>query len=163
MSRPQVQTIPMPTGNSHSSIGDGSVSGAGNVADASQTMKPARPSRKKQASDVGGGETSKSSGGRRRADAAHELAAQLTSLRDTVHLMVQRYELNVGGSLDALIERAQGGNAELEGKPRLPTLRQIAAARKVMEELQLKPGKGRSKDFGRVERAVEALEDVLES
>lgn len=84
-------------------------------------------------------------------------------LRSLMRTMLRRYELDVGGRIEALIERADGGDAALEERPRLPTLRQTAAARQVLGELRLKPEKGRSKDFGRLERGVAALHELLES
>lgn len=104
----------------------------------------------------------KARSGRRRMEAAHELATELQALRSALQVMLRRYELNVGGQLDALIERAQGGDTELEEKPRLPTLRQMEAARQALSDLNLKPEKGRAKEFGRLERAVAALDDLLE-
>lgn len=97
--------------------------------------------------------------GRRRAELNEEVLAELAGLSASLDEMIQRYELRVRGRITELVQSLQGDGA-LEQKPRhLP----VRIAQDLLAEIRaarVKPGKGRGKDFVRLQRLIRRLRDI---
>lgn len=96
-----------------------------------------------------------------RSAAAQEVAAELTALRSGLQQMTERYQMRVGGQLENLL-RTVSGEATLDPRVRLPTLKQTKALRSAIAMTELKPQKGRAKDFARLQELVAQLSEIME-
>lgn len=93
--------------------------------------------------------------GRKAADIelAHQIAGFLEELKHCLDAAIMRYSDRVGGELDRVGKELAG-----ETPPSGKVLRRI---RTRLEEVRLKPHKGRVKDFVRLEDLAEDLNDLL--
>ena len=96
-----------------------------------------------------------------RTAAAHEAAAELAALRSALQQMTERYQVRVGGQLENLL-RSVSGEATLDPRVRLPTLKQTKELRAAVATVELKPQKGRAKDFARLQELVAQLSEIME-
>lgn len=97
----------------------------------------------------------------RRVKAAAQLGRDISTLRSAMNDMLARYALRVGGRLEELAQ-SLAGDGTLDQPPRLPTLRQLAAAQRILEGHGVKPKKARAKDFARLEELTAGLLDVFD-
>lgn len=89
-----------------------------------------------------------------------ELAQELDGLRETLSEMVEGYRFKVEGQLAELSAAARGAS-NAAGQP---ALLRVSAAEKMLgsiKKTELKPKKGRAKDFQRLETLVEELAALL--
>lgn len=96
----------------------------------------------------------------KRARIGEELAQELDGLRETLAEMVESYRFRVEGQLAELAAAARG-TADTTGQS--APLR-VSAAEKMLgsiKKTELKPKKGRAKDFQRLETLVEDLVALL--
>lgn len=96
----------------------------------------------------------------KRARVGEELARELDGLRETLAEMVEGYRFKVEGQLAELASLARG-SSNAAGQP--ASLR-LSAAEKMLSSIrktELKPKKGRAKDFQRLETLVEELAALL--
>lgn len=90
-----------------------------------------------------------------------DLQFELTTLRQTVSEMLNRYQLKLDAELVQLAEATTNGGAD-DGQHRLP----ITVAETMLKQirgLEVKPAKGRAKDFQRVQELVGSLIEQLPS
>lgn len=91
-----------------------------------------------------------------------DLQLEIQTLRQTIHEMLNRYKLKVDAELVQLAE-ATSGNGVLEEKGhRLPTATAESMLKQI-RDLEIKPAKGRAKDFQRVQELVGTLVEMLPS
>ena len=96
----------------------------------------------------------------KRERAGEELAQELEGLRETLSDMVESYRLKVEGQL-AEIAAAARGTTRFGGDS---TALRLSVAEKMLgriRKMELKPKKGRAKDFQRLETLVEELAALL--
>lgn len=90
-------------------------------------------------------------------DLQHELAA----LRQTVDEMLDRYKLKLDAELVQLSDATSTNGAFEEGKKRRLPIATAEAMLKQIRELEIKPAKGRAKDFQRIQNLVGELIEKL--
>lgn len=96
----------------------------------------------------------------KRARVGEELAQELEGLRETLSEMVEGYRFKVEGQLAELAAAARGTTNTAGESAAL----RLSAAEKMLASIkktELKPKKGRAKDFQRLESLVEELAALL--
>jgi hypothetical protein len=96
---------------------------------------------------------------KRRAEVNMQLLQELAALRNSVDEMVERYAIRVNGQISELMQLIQG-DGEVGEAPNMLTLKTAQAMRDALNDVQLKPGKGRGKDFVRIQRLVSRLRTI---
>ncbi len=94
--------------------------------------------------------------GKRRAELNARVVQDLEALRRSVDEMAEHYRVRVGGLIADLMQQIQGDETLAQDARPLP----VKAAESVLEALRstdIKPHKGRAKDFVRVQRLVRKL------
>lgn len=87
-----------------------------------------------------------------------DLHLEIRTLRETVNEMLKRYQLKLDAELVQLAEAASG-NGNRAGRPL--SIATAEAMLKQIRELDVKPAKGRAKDFQRVQDLVGDLIEQL--
>jgi len=91
-----------------------------------------------------------------------DLQLEIQTLRQTVTEMLNRYKLKLDAELVQLAEATSGNGPLEQAQQRLP----IATAESMLKrirDLEIKPAKGRAKDFQRVQELVGSLVEQLPS
>lgn len=94
--------------------------------------------------------------GKRRAELNARVVQDLDALRRSVDEMAEHYRVRVGGLIADLMQQIQGDETLAQDARPLP----VKAAESLIEDLRsadIKPHKGRGKDFVRVQRLVRKL------
>ena len=91
-----------------------------------------------------------------------DLQLELATLRQTVDEMLDRYKIKLDAELVQLAEATSANGGLDEGKRRLPTATAEAMLKQI-RDLEIKPAKGRAKDFQRVQDLVGELIEKLPS
>jgi hypothetical protein len=91
-----------------------------------------------------------------------DLQLELATLRQTVDEMLNRYKIKLDAELVQLAEATSTNGTLDEGKRRLPTATAEAMLKQI-RDLEIKPAKGRAKDFQRVQDLVGELIEKLPS
>ncbi|MEX1183966.1 MAG: hypothetical protein WEF86_12090 [Gemmatimonadota bacterium] len=88
------------------------------------------------------------------------LAQELESLLGSMDTMLEAYRLRVGGRLAELLHDLHGDPSM--GKPAQPfTIRTADQMLAFIGALELKPHKGRPKDFSKLQRLAEELDQLV--
>ncbi len=93
-------------------------------------------------------------------DLGQEVVRRLGFLRQAARESGHNYVLNLEHDLIKLMEAVKDMGGSGEG-PSPKQRRQLEKARQLLDEIKLKPDKGRRKDLKRIEQAIEALADLL--
>lgn len=107
----------------------------------------------------GGKPDGKGGTGRKRAELNARVIQDLIALRGTLDEMLEHYAIRVAGQLSELMLSIQG-DGNVDESPRPLTVKAAEAMLKAIRESDLKPKKGRGKDFVRVQKLVEALREL---
>lgn len=97
--------------------------------------------------------------GRRRTELNARVIQDLAALRGTLDEMLEHYAIRVAGQLSELMLVIQG-DGNVDQKPRLLTVEAAEAMLEAIREADLKPKKGRAKDFVRVQKLVKTLREL---
>lgn len=89
-----------------------------------------------------------------------DLQLEIATLRETVNEMLNRYKLKLDAELVQLAEAANG-NGALDGTRRKLPIATAESMLKRIRSLEVKSGKGRAKDFQRVQDLVGDLIEQL--
>lgn len=91
------------------------------------------------------------------------LVAQLYGLRSELSEILERYSSNTNAKITGFIEMFNASE-EVEGQetPKIETKKLKAVVKKI-DEMKLKPKKGRAKDLERIEDILDKIDDVLQS
>jgi hypothetical protein len=89
-----------------------------------------------------------------------DLHLEIRTLRETVNEMLKRYQLKLDAELVQLAEATSGNGNRVETGRRL-SIATAEAMLKQIRELDVKPAKGRAKDFQRVQDLVGDLIEQL--
>ena len=92
----------------------------------------------------------------RRMEVNQEVVAELRALRAALDEMIEHYRLRVGGRITDLILLLEG-DASIGAAAKPLATRDAQAILEALRDATLKPGKGRAKDFRRLESLVEEL------
>jgi hypothetical protein len=95
----------------------------------------------------------------RRSEANEEVLQELTALRNIIDQMVEHYAIRVGGQLSELMQLIQG-DGDMGEKPNGLTVKAASAMLAAIRTTQLKPKKGRPKDFVRAQKLVRRLREL---
>ncbi|MEX2281708.1 MAG: hypothetical protein WEE89_04375 [Gemmatimonadota bacterium] len=95
----------------------------------------------------------------KRIELANEVATELEALRSALEEMTEHYRLRVAAQIGELMQTVRGDEAA-GAKPNLPPARILQPMLEQLREARLKPRKGRSKDFGRLEELLDELVDL---
>lgn len=96
----------------------------------------------------------------KRVKLAQELASEIDGLRGSLEEMVAAYKLKLDAELVQL-SLAAHGQSEPDGKPHLLPVAAAENMLKRLRELDLKPQKGRAKDFQRLQAAVADIIEIV--
>lgn len=91
-------------------------------------------------------------------DLEKALLSRLGYLRQAAREAGHNYVVNLEYSLISLSDAVKQMASQEPGKKQKAALKQAAA---LIDEVKLKPAKGRRKDLKRIEQAIAALEDIL--
>jgi hypothetical protein len=91
-----------------------------------------------------------------------DLQLEIQTLRQTVTEMLNRYKLKLDAELVQLAEATNGNGPLEQAQHRLP-IATAEAMLKQIRDLEIKPAKGRAKDFQRVQELVGNLIEQLPS
>jgi hypothetical protein len=94
--------------------------------------------------------------GRRRTELNARVIQDLAALRGALDEMLEHYAIRVAGQLSELMLVIQG-DGNVDQKPRPLTVEAAEAMLQAIRDANLKPKKGRGKDFVRVQKLVKAL------
>jgi hypothetical protein len=97
--------------------------------------------------------------GRKRAELNARVVQDLAGLRGTLDEMLEHYAIRIAGQLSEIMLSIQG-DGNVDPKPRPLTVKAAEAMIKAIHEADLKPKKGRGKDFVRVQKLVETLREL---
>ena len=103
---------------------------------------------------------SKESRAQARAAATQEVVVELRTLRASLDVMSEQYRVRVAGQLAELL-RPLEGDPDIGVTPRRLTLAAARDMLKRIEGVELKPKRGRSKDFSRLEALVAELTELV--
>lgn len=93
---------------------------------------------------------------KKRSEANEAVLQELMALRNSVDLMVERYAIRVNGQISELMQLIQG-DGEVGQAPHGLTVKAASAILEEIRKADLKPKKGRGKDFARVQKLMTRL------
>ncbi|HSJ10915.1 MAG TPA: hypothetical protein VK928_13415, partial [Longimicrobiales bacterium] len=96
----------------------------------------------------------------KRAEATAAVVVELQTLRQQVDTMTERYRMRVSGQLADLL-RALHGDPALGQSPLLVTVKAAEEIHALVGSADIRPKKGRAKDFARMEELVAALTELV--
>lgn len=96
---------------------------------------------------------------KRRGELNDQLVQEMSALRNDLNEMLERYGIRVGGQLSELIQGIEGDEA-LGQPPRPVTVKTATALLATLRDTNLKPKKGRGKDFVRLQRLTRKLREI---
>jgi hypothetical protein len=111
-----------------------------------------KPSRRRSSSDADGGAKQT-----RRAALNEDVAREIDALRAALDEMVRRYKLEVGGNLADLERRLLPDPGGGSGKRKQLPIRTAQQVLDAIRAVQLRPDRGRPKDFTRLKRLVREI------
>ncbi|MGH7503664.1 MAG: hypothetical protein ACREL7_18205 [Longimicrobiales bacterium] len=94
--------------------------------------------------------------GKRRQDLNQALVFELRTLRASLGRTLESIELRMGGRITELLHTIEG-DPGLDQKPGLLTVKAAQTALAEIEDLRIKPKRGRLKDIRRIEQTLEAI------
>ena len=106
--------------------------------------------------DYPGGNGARPPRASKRTELANEVASELESLRSALDEMTEHYRLRIAAQIGELMQTVRGNEAPGE-KPTLPPARTLQPMLQHLRSANLKPRKGRPKDFRRVEKLLDEL------
>ena len=92
----------------------------------------------------------------KRTELANEVALELESLRHALDEMTEHYRLRIAAQIGELMQTVKGNETSGE-KSKLPPARTLQPMLHQLRSANLKPRKGRPKDFRRVEKLLDEL------
>jgi len=93
-------------------------------------------------------------------DRAEELKQELHALRSNFERIIESYSLNVKAQIGEMIEILEQ-KMENDEKVPVPKRKELEALIDTVQQLKLKPEKGRKKDLNRIQRVLDELSSVL--
>lgn len=91
------------------------------------------------------------------------LVAQLYGLRSELSEILERYSSNTNAKITGFIEMFNTSEeADGQETPKIETKKLKAVVKKI-DDIKLKPKKGRAKDLERIEEILDKMDDVLQS
>jgi hypothetical protein len=90
----------------------------------------------------------------RRRELAGELAGRLEQLDDDLNTVLERFRLRERGRLQALLEAARGDGGTF------PTQAKARRMLELLEDLRLKPERGRTRDLAAIHSVLKKLESL---
>jgi len=104
----------------------------------------------------------KPNGAQRRQEKTMQVIVELERLRADLDAMAEAYRLRVGGRVAELLRYVHGDPA-LAQKPKPFTIRAADEMLAAVRKAELKPKKGRAKDFVRMQELVAELSEITPS
>ena len=93
-------------------------------------------------------------------DVMQEANQELNSLRSNFESIIEKYSLNVKAQIDELLEKLSEKNVEGEQQS-LPKKKNLEKALSKVQNLKLKPEKGRIKDIKKIQAVIDEFTSVL--
>lgn len=132
----------------------------GQFARADESAPPGKKERKKKTrpEKTEGDTGSRRVRGKRRQDLNQSLVFELRTLRASLAHTLEAIELRLGGRITELLHAIEG-DPGLDQKPRPLTVKAAQAALEEINDLRIKPKRGRIKDVRRIDATIRALRD----
>jgi hypothetical protein len=97
--------------------------------------------------------------GVKKVELAAQVAAELDTLRTALDEMTEHYRLRLGAQITELLQTVREEQGS-EQKPRIPPARTLLPMLEQLKSARLKPGKGRAKDFVRLQQLLDEVTEL---